>query len=1700
MPPPLPVALQRPLSFKSDDDSTDDHISTCSTEETRVRPLEPFIKPRRDGSVRVAVRIRPQLPRELVRNSATCVEKSRDVDNAIKVTIGANTERKFTFDHVFAQSTKQTELYDEVLHPWMTSFLQGFNVTVIAYGQTGAGKTYTMGNSMPSTSMMANSLFVRSSSSDDNEEEAADTLDSDEGLIPRFLHHLFTKLNETENSFQLSVSFLEIYGEEIHDLLENPETERNLKQRPEPLQLRENKKNGVWVQGLTEMQVSNRQEAIEMMQRGSLQRITASTQMNERSSRSHAVYTVKIVQQMSKRDSASKVSLVANDQEMSNIKRPTMHAFGSRSVGGVGTDVSESDAVIVSKLTFVDLAGSERLKSTLAEGERMKEGIQINVGLFALGNVINALGDDKRRIASSVHVPYRSSKLTRLLQDALGGNSRTLFIACVSPADLNAAETLNTLQYANRAKNIQNKAVKNIDSRSAELANLKAFNHLLCRELVKAIVAGLEDGCPGDIDNFTDTCMTTPSVLAYLTRIEHLAASTGLEASGDERLSETRRLLNGLTTHLCELVPNSRYRRAASLTSLNEIKADQVLPPDELLDFVSDSGSSVTIMEERKANSDDAYVNPYPLEKLCRTLEVMNFAFEMHELQEKVKRKRELSKAKFINLETRYHRQELLRNGLLGMIDRMKTWLSSSTLDKVSQDTRRTIDCSVEAAKEKMELMEIEMKEIQSQKATLSSELEMEMERYQKEWNVKQQQIDEMREAPWEATTNALNVLMRNVEMKVRFDGYDLDSISEYLKDEEKKMAAFINEGGDAILCMSPLFMKGELSSSQAHNMLSMIQEQLRIAFDNEVLEASINKDLRKRAQLLKNITTGLGSCHRGEMTEQEFMEKNEQNLKGCEDSISQIRDAMYARRGQRASMAEMLDSIKSLDAAKDLIRILIVEMYSRWRIYMLADEEEKLRQQGEVEDTINQNRAAMKIDMDVKVENLEAKYEKDLHCAFRMVTSFNDAVRLGEHLQVHESSGQSGEMSKIVLLEEREKMLVAQLTERENEMMIMRLELDHFQASAKSMERKEESLCLMSKCQKIRQELGLNEEDQISKFQDINEFLMKKCSEELEGLEAAREKIQTRISDAYRVVGRMEAVLHVVNPVDIQLFLSDAGGTLLEQEKYILSLQKRLSRELWGHVSARIRFSEGIRELASNLQIKVADDFRHVSQDDLDAFSANFATSKNVELDVWKRFYKRKESADALDQILDYLGEEGDMSRSCVQRDEHLYKILLKEKAKRIAEVEEYLKTIRTVARKSQLSQDDIMSVVHALRNKEGFSEGEIDANRMMYEDLCARILETGGQLDVSKRGLEVFAKVLRGFEEVQAGRLNALDYLCRIVEEAAMLAQDSTTSGEEGSTRYHHFTFPRDDECLMDALVAGKGIIDTLSEPVERPLRSLFYSMNDDFASFGIDTEEQRVSFYLGCKDGEQTARRAILDKYAMSLSSASSVSCEKNNLDPAAEERPPNCSDSFLSRLDPIYEKLHDTYSVSFGDLQLQRLRTSVADKQEVEITVNSAQNRLQSLQKIMKIFNRINEFKAKLAEFEAHASQKDRLFGNSHRLLDEERFRKMAAKHYPNLLAVLRKEVSRWLENEDGEYDLSILGEDLKNLLLDMMNTDTGLMHLDLGTVRCPTKQSISNSSTFPTCNQRAAIPARTRTQSLNTHGHTQRVRSLKFDQE
>lgn len=327
-------------------------------------------------------------------------------------------DKAFTYDYVFDTDSKQTEVYDTCVRNLVEGCFSGYNATVLAYGQTGSGKTYTMG-----TGFEPNAIQESSS-------------DSSLGIVPRAVHHIFSKIeslrreasekNQLPPEFKISAQFLELYNEEIIDLLD--ESQNHSKQ------IKIHQENGsIQMAGVTSQPVGSVVEAFDCLRVGALSRTTASTQMNTQSSRSHAIFTLAIHQ--------TRVACDAQDVE-----------------------------ILSAKFHFVDLAGSERLKRTGATGERAKEGISINTGLLCLGNVISALADKSKKAS---HIPYRDSKLTRLLQDSLGGNSQTLMIACISPSDRDFMETLSTLRYANRAKNIKNKVIVNHDTSSHTIALLR---------------------------------------------------------------------------------------------------------------------------------------------------------------------------------------------------------------------------------------------------------------------------------------------------------------------------------------------------------------------------------------------------------------------------------------------------------------------------------------------------------------------------------------------------------------------------------------------------------------------------------------------------------------------------------------------------------------------------------------------------------------------------------------------------------------------------------------------------------------------------------------------------------------------------------------------------------------------------------------------------------------------------------------------------------------------------------------------------------------------------------------------------------------------------------------------------------------------------------------------------------------------------
>ncbi|EDL13255.1 kinesin family member 17, isoform CRA_a [Mus musculus] len=359
-------------------------------------------------SVKVVVRCRPmnKRERELSCQSVVTVDSARGQCFIQNPGAADEPPKQFTFDGAYYIEHFTEQIYNEIAYPLVEGVTEGYNGTIFAYGQTGSGKSFTM-QGLPDPPCQR-------------------------GIIPRAFEHVFESVQCAENTkFLVRASYLEIYNEDVHDLLG-----ADTKQR---LELKEHPEKGVYVKGLSMHTVHNVAQCERVMETGWKNRAVGYTLMNKDSSRSHSIFTINI----------------------------EIYAVDERG----------KDHLRAGKLNLVDLAGSERQSKTGATGERLKEATKINLSLSALGNVISALVDGRCK-----HIPYRDSKLTRLLQDSLGGNTKTLMVACLSPADNNYDETLSTLRYANRAKNIKNKPRINEDPKDAllreyqeEIKRLKAI-------------------------------------------------------------------------------------------------------------------------------------------------------------------------------------------------------------------------------------------------------------------------------------------------------------------------------------------------------------------------------------------------------------------------------------------------------------------------------------------------------------------------------------------------------------------------------------------------------------------------------------------------------------------------------------------------------------------------------------------------------------------------------------------------------------------------------------------------------------------------------------------------------------------------------------------------------------------------------------------------------------------------------------------------------------------------------------------------------------------------------------------------------------------------------------------------------------------------------------------------------------------------
>ncbi|PAV65692.1 hypothetical protein WR25_17211 [Diploscapter pachys] len=528
--------------------------------------------------VKVVVRLRPISEQEIRQGHKVTVETDT-VNNSVTIkhlqTTAEEPPRAFFFDTVFHPECDQMTVYNMAARPIVENVLKGYNGTIFAYGQTGTGKTWTMTGDLERSEQ--------------------------QGIIPNSFAHIFDHIAKCQHdtTFLVRVSYLEIYNEDIRDLLAKDGTGHNL-------EIKERSDIGVYVKNLSSVTVGSASYMQKIMEFGNKNRKVGATMMNVESSRSHAMFTVTI-------------------------------------------ESSKDGHVTQGKLQLVDLAGSERQSKTGAQGERLKEAAKINLSLSTLGNVISALVDNK-----STHIPYRNSKLTRLLQDSLGGNSKTVMIANIGPANYNYDETLSTLRYANRAKNIQNVARINEDPKDAMLRKFQMEIEMLRKQLE-------EEDRDDDAENeeaFEQRMKGLEQDIEM--KRKQLDAKAGLEE--DE---ETRQLAENLKGSEAEL-KRARAEHEKLRAKLNQIESKLIVGGENLLEKAEEQAKLLeeNNQELEKSRNQESFLRSQLKEKEAAKTEIEDkFASLQEEAAAKTKKLRRVwnelneAKAELKDMESEHQRE-----------------------------------------------------------------------------------------------------------------------------------------------------------------------------------------------------------------------------------------------------------------------------------------------------------------------------------------------------------------------------------------------------------------------------------------------------------------------------------------------------------------------------------------------------------------------------------------------------------------------------------------------------------------------------------------------------------------------------------------------------------------------------------------------------------------------------------------------------------------------------------------------------------------------------------------------------------------------------------------------------------------------------------------------------------------------------------
>lgn len=576
--------------------------------------------------VAVYVRARPLLGKELEHDDVGCLtfEQSR-------TSVGVDGRRRhgskhFTFDRVFHPDTTQDMIYTEAARGLVDGVFQGYNTTIMGYGQTGSGKTYTMGTS-----------------------ETIETKHN--GIVPRFLKDLFAKKKDMEETHDVvfKAQLIEIYNSQIIDLLRLDDGEVVAGSRKIRVLQGE-------VIGVQTEPIASYTEAMDCLVQGLVNRKVESNNVNEDSSRSHAIFTI---------------------------------LMEAKAKSGVELAADQADE-FTAKITFVDLAGSERLSKTKSEGDRRKEGININKGLLELGRVINVLADPQ----SNGLPPYRNSTLTLVLQDALGGNSRTVFIACISPAKEHASETESTLGYANNVKRISNKVVLNISQSTRQLMEMRKQRDAALRAFAAARF-GFEDKSDAEIDTLMaetkvkdavaeimrKACVNGTLSVAIATRPKISTAWTG--STNDQHSSATSfaassnslRGAGGSARRSVDDIVCVAARKESTKTHEEDDSAVDDADATEQIEFLDKEISDLQIQSAKiESDEEDVEMVSQEIAEKVRILETLKYTIE----EEMPKLKTHIEQ-----LTEQHTLQELEREKLVHEIQRKEQEMEKSSKAKV---------------------------------------------------------------------------------------------------------------------------------------------------------------------------------------------------------------------------------------------------------------------------------------------------------------------------------------------------------------------------------------------------------------------------------------------------------------------------------------------------------------------------------------------------------------------------------------------------------------------------------------------------------------------------------------------------------------------------------------------------------------------------------------------------------------------------------------------------------------------------------------------------------------------------------------------------------------------------------------------------------------------------------------------------------